>query len=246
MRLGESDPIDAYAAAATALAGIDRGDHLVPKLLDGGVDTVRYLHADRRSAVKARTAAHVQIKSLLVTTPESTRSRYQTMGDADLIESLARLRPRNHARHIDAHDAVRAEVPGASSPTADPRDRDARSRAGRGMEQVAPALFRIKGSGSSRPPLRSTPPRSPTSNEGSYSTTAASSSTTNGYASGFDAIGASVVAEISAPHAVLWNQAKRVRPTNGSGAMPYRRRRTSTGITSPCTAPTLAGRPNSI
>lgn len=75
-------PINAYEAAATELAGIT---HSEPKALDGAIETVRYLHAARRSAVKARSAARVQVKSLLVTAPDRIRRRSRDMGDSELL-----------------------------------------------------------------------------------------------------------------------------------------------------------------
>lgn len=83
---GKSDPIDAYAAAAAALA---QERHPVPKSADGAVEAARYLLVARRSAVKARTAAQVQIKTLLITAPESLRAAYRGMSDSALISALA-------------------------------------------------------------------------------------------------------------------------------------------------------------
>jgi transposase len=87
---GKSDPIDACQAAASALA---TNDHPEPKQLDGVVEAMRYVHAARRSAVKARMAARVQIKSLLVTAPEPIRARYRRLTDTTLFPALARTRP---------------------------------------------------------------------------------------------------------------------------------------------------------
>ncbi len=87
---GKSDPLDAYSAARSALA---QNEHATPKTGAGPVEAIRYLLVARRSAVKARTAAIVQIKSLLVTAPDSIRERYRVLGDKALIEDLARLRP---------------------------------------------------------------------------------------------------------------------------------------------------------
>ena len=86
---GKSDPLDAYAAARTALA---QDEHATPKAGAGQVEAIRYLLVARRSAVKARTAAIVQIKSLLVTAPDLIRERYRSLGDKALIAALARLR----------------------------------------------------------------------------------------------------------------------------------------------------------
>ncbi|HKT56067.1 MAG TPA: IS110 family transposase [Microbacterium sp.] len=87
---GKSDPIDAYAAAATVLAETDLP---VPKTADGPVEAIRNVLVARRSAVKARTAAQVQIKTLLVTAPEKIRQKYRGMTDKTLITTLAGTRP---------------------------------------------------------------------------------------------------------------------------------------------------------
>ena len=64
-RRGKSDPIDAYAAAQQALAEPDTLP--IAKTSDGPVEQIRVLMAVRRSAMKARVAAHRQIASLLIT-----------------------------------------------------------------------------------------------------------------------------------------------------------------------------------
>lgn len=87
---GKSDPIDAYEAAKSVLAG---HDHPEPKQLDGVVEALRYVHAARRSAAKARSATRVQIKSLLVTAPEQIRAKYRDHTVIKLIPALARTRP---------------------------------------------------------------------------------------------------------------------------------------------------------
>lgn len=87
---GKSDPIDAYAAAATALA---EPDLPVPKTADGQVEAIRHVLVARRSAVKARTAAQAQIKTLLVTAPETIRQKHRAITDKTLISTLAATRP---------------------------------------------------------------------------------------------------------------------------------------------------------
>lgn len=96
---GKSDPIDAYAAAMTTLAepGLP-----VPKTADGPVEAIRQLMVARRSAVKARTAAQVQIKTLLITAPDRIRDKHRQLTDNALIISLSRLRGNGN----DAHDAA--------------------------------------------------------------------------------------------------------------------------------------------
>jgi transposase len=85
---GKSDPLDAYSAARTALAG----DGLaIPK--DDATSGLRALHIARRSAVKHRTAVINQIKALLVSAPDSVREKYRGLTTFRLIEAVARCRP---------------------------------------------------------------------------------------------------------------------------------------------------------
>jgi transposase len=87
---GKSDPIDAYAAARAALSGTASGS---PKTRDGRVEAIRALRLVRRSAVKARTQAINQLKSLLVTGSADLREQLRPLGPAALVEACARLRP---------------------------------------------------------------------------------------------------------------------------------------------------------
>ncbi len=85
---GKSDPLDAYSAARTALAG----DGLAtPK--DDATAGLRALHIARRSAVKHRTAVINQIKAMLVSAPDVVREKYRGLTTLKLIEALARCRP---------------------------------------------------------------------------------------------------------------------------------------------------------
>lgn len=90
-RHGKSDPIDAYAAAGQALA--EPESLPLAKTGDGVVEQIRVLLTVRRSAIKARVALTRQIKSLLITAPETVRTRWTGMAQACLIESLATTRP---------------------------------------------------------------------------------------------------------------------------------------------------------
>jgi transposase len=87
---GKSDPIDAYAAAHAVLAGHDLP---TPKHANGDVEAIRVLTIARRSAIKARTAASAQIKSLLVTAPDALRARFRDLSDRDLLDRLSAVRP---------------------------------------------------------------------------------------------------------------------------------------------------------
>jgi len=96
-RQGKSDPLDAYEAARAVLSGRAQAPG---KTSD--IDTVRALYNARRSAVKARQAAQVQIRTQLITAPSSVREKYRHLRIAMLIKTLAACRP---AQHLD-HDAV--------------------------------------------------------------------------------------------------------------------------------------------
>jgi transposase len=87
---GKSDPIDAIAAAKSALAGERTG---VPKRRDGRVEALRNLRVARRSAVDQRADAQRQIKALIVTAPEELRERLRGLGARQLIATCASLRP---------------------------------------------------------------------------------------------------------------------------------------------------------
>lgn len=85
---GKSDPLDAYSAARSALAG----DGLAtPK--DDATAGLRTLHIARRSAVKHRTAVINQIKAMLVSAPDAVREKYRGLTTLKLIEAIARCRP---------------------------------------------------------------------------------------------------------------------------------------------------------
>lgn len=86
---GKTDQLDAYAAARAALSS---DDHPTPKSGQGPVEAIRYLFTARRSAVKARSAAIVQLKSLLVTAPEGLREKFGGLTAAALITKIINAR----------------------------------------------------------------------------------------------------------------------------------------------------------
>ncbi|STX04975.1 IS110 family transposase [Kocuria rosea] len=90
-RHGKSDPIDAYAAAAQALA--DPEALPLAKTGEGVVEQIRVLLGVRRSAIKARVAVIRQIKSMLITAPVAIRTRWEGLNERCLVESLASTRP---------------------------------------------------------------------------------------------------------------------------------------------------------
>jgi len=87
---GKSDPIDAIAAAKTALAAERTG---LPKQRDGRVEALRQLRVARRSAVGQRSDTQRQIKSLIVTAGDELRARLRGLNVKQLIATCANLRP---------------------------------------------------------------------------------------------------------------------------------------------------------
>lgn len=85
---GKSDPLDAYSAARTVLAG-----HGLATPKDDATAGLRALHIARRSAVKHRTAVINQLKAMLVSAPDAVREKYSGLTTFRLIEALSRCRP---------------------------------------------------------------------------------------------------------------------------------------------------------
>jgi transposase len=92
-RQGKSDPIDALAAARTAL---NEPDHLpTPKTCDGLVEELRMTRTAHTSAVKARTAATAAVKAMITTAPEPVRTALEplTKNTKTLITHLTTINP---------------------------------------------------------------------------------------------------------------------------------------------------------
>ncbi|MHA7224135.1 IS110 family RNA-guided transposase [Arthrobacter sp. RHLT1-20] len=87
---GKSDPLDAYQAAESALAG--RGT-ATPKARDGAVESLRVLRAERATAMRARVAVMNQVQGILVAAPETLRARYRGLTSAALMAALEKTRP---------------------------------------------------------------------------------------------------------------------------------------------------------
>ncbi|MDF9753037.1 IS110 family transposase [Arthrobacter sp. ES3-54] len=87
---GKSDPLDAYQAAESALAG--RGT-ATPKARDGAVESLRVLRAERTTAMRARVAVMNQVQSILVAAPDTLRARYRGLTSAALMAALEKTRP---------------------------------------------------------------------------------------------------------------------------------------------------------
>lgn len=78
-RVGKDDAIDAEAAARKVLAGEATA---VPKRTDSVIESIRFLMVARDSAVKARTAAIVQLQDVLITAPAQIREQVPAGGRA--------------------------------------------------------------------------------------------------------------------------------------------------------------------
>jgi transposase len=81
-RIGKTDAVDAEAAARKVLSG----ECSAPaKDTTGAVEAIRNLHLVRDSAIKARSAAFVQLRDILLTAPGDLRARL----DAKTLEGKA-------------------------------------------------------------------------------------------------------------------------------------------------------------
>lgn len=87
---GKSDTIDAETAARSVLSGIATA---VPKTADGASEMVRQIKIARDTAVKARSAAIITLKTLIVNAPGELREALEPLTDRKLIDRCAALEP---------------------------------------------------------------------------------------------------------------------------------------------------------
>ena len=132
---GKSDTIDAEAAARSVLAGVSTA---VPKSADGSAEMARQITVARDTAGKARSAAIITLKTLIVNAPSALREDLDPLTDRKLIDRCHRLKPgevvdtRASTKHalraiaarwialtdeIDAHDVVLDAITLAAAPT---------------------------------------------------------------------------------------------------------------------------------
>ncbi len=90
-RLGKDDSIDAESAARSVQAGTAQG---TPKSGDHNVEMIRVLKIARDSALKSRTQAINQIKSMIVTAPAELRESLKGLKGIKLVGHCAGFRPR--------------------------------------------------------------------------------------------------------------------------------------------------------
>jgi transposase len=89
-RRGKSDVVDAEAAARKVLSGEATA---MPKDTTGIVEAIRQLRLVRSSAVKSRTAACTQLRSVLTTAPTPLREQLTPLSTTALLHTCAGLRP---------------------------------------------------------------------------------------------------------------------------------------------------------
>ena len=87
---GKSDTLDAENAARAVLAGHATA---VPKTADGAVEMIRQVKVAKDVAVKARTAAIISLKQVLVNAPAELREELQPLAKMAQINRCAGLRP---------------------------------------------------------------------------------------------------------------------------------------------------------
>jgi transposase len=98
-RRGKSDTIDAEAAARAVQAGTACG---TPKARTGRIECIRALRVARRSAVKARSQAALQLRCLVSTAPDVLRDDLRHLQLVDLVAVAARFRPGDPTDPIQA------------------------------------------------------------------------------------------------------------------------------------------------
>ena len=96
-RLGKSDPIDALAAARAALSGTAT---VIPKHRDGGVEQIRVLMVERRSARRQRSQTLNQLRQVVMCGPDEIRARFKDRPQTGLIAEAARMRPRKGSDRV--------------------------------------------------------------------------------------------------------------------------------------------------
>lgn len=85
-RDGKTDTLDAEIAARGVLAGTATS---IPKRADGAAEMVRQIKIAKDTAVKARSAAIITLKTVVVNAPAALREELSVLSDRDLIEVCA-------------------------------------------------------------------------------------------------------------------------------------------------------------
>jgi transposase len=109
---GKSDPIDAEAAARTALAGVATA---VPKAHTGVVEAIRVILVAQRGAVQARTAATNTLHHMIITAPRRLRDQLQPLTRRHQITVCSGLRSNDITSPTRPPSSPSAGSPGAST-----------------------------------------------------------------------------------------------------------------------------------
>lgn len=89
-RNGKTDTLDAEAAARSVLAGTATA---TPKSADGAAEMVREIKVAKDTAVKARSAAIITLKTLVVNAPAGLREALQKLDDRQLLATCVAFVP---------------------------------------------------------------------------------------------------------------------------------------------------------
>jgi transposase len=106
---GKSDTLDAENAARAVLSGSATA---TPKTSDGTVEMLRQIKVAKDVAVKARTAAMVSLKQVIVNAPPELREQLQPLPKMTLISRCAGLRPEQLNDEIKTHETLLGELTG--------------------------------------------------------------------------------------------------------------------------------------
>jgi transposase len=140
---GKSDTIDAEAAARAVQAGTANG---TPKTRTGRIECIRALRVARRSAVKARSQAALQLRCLVSTAPDGLRDGLRHLRLVDLVNVAARFHPGDPSDPIQAtKTALRSIARRYRQLTAELADLDATLEPL--VAQTAPSLIALNGVG---------------------------------------------------------------------------------------------------
>lgn len=97
-RHGKSDTADAVGAARAVQSGEATGQ---PRGNNGGVEGLRVIRCAHRSAVKARTQAINQLRSLISTAPDEIQTQFASATRDQIVHTAARFRPSDHPDPIN-------------------------------------------------------------------------------------------------------------------------------------------------
>lgn len=103
---GKDDATDAEAAARKVIAGDATA---TPKTTTGAIESIRLLRVARESAVKARSAALVQLQDVLITAPGHVRESISGKAGRGKVAQCAKLRP-DHTQISDPAQAAKATL----------------------------------------------------------------------------------------------------------------------------------------